>query len=160
MNAGAYTHYSRRHSRRHRGGAPALRRGYYDPMSTHARNSATSRSSARLRRVNRRLRQAELPARVDARHSLSSVKRRKHMKRDELRACLAEKPYDAMVLTREISRRYATGFHSTAGAVYLSAKHGRFLHGLPLCRGCARGHLGFRGARDQAGQSYSSLING
>lgn len=48
------------------------------------------------------------------------------MKRDDLRAFLAEKPYDAMVLTSEISRRYATGFHSTAGAVYLSAKQAVF----------------------------------
>ena len=48
------------------------------------------------------------------------------MKRDDLRALLAEKPYDAMVLTSEISRRYATGFHSTAGAVYLSAKQAVF----------------------------------
>ena len=44
------------------------------------------------------------------------------MKRNELRAMLLEQPYDALVLTSEISRRYATGFHSTAGAVYLSAK--------------------------------------
>ena len=41
------------------------------------------------------------------------------MKRNELRAMLLEQPYDALVLTSEISRRYATGFHSTAGAVYL-----------------------------------------
>ena len=43
------------------------------------------------------------------------------MKREELRALLREAPYDAMVLTSEISRRSATGFHSTAGAGYLSA---------------------------------------
>ena len=41
------------------------------------------------------------------------------MKRDELRSLLLEAPYDALVLTSEISRRYATGFHSTAGEVYL-----------------------------------------
>ena len=51
------------------------------------------------------------------------------MKRDDLRAFLAEKPYDAMVLTSEISRRYATGFHSTAGAVYLSAKQAGVIAG-------------------------------
>ena len=48
------------------------------------------------------------------------------MKRNELRAMLLEQPYDALVLTSEISRRYATGFHSTAGAVYLSAKQAVF----------------------------------
>mgnify|MGYP002586989554 CR=1 FL=1 len=48
------------------------------------------------------------------------------MKRNELRAMLLEQPYDALVLTNEISRRYATGFHSTAGAVYLSAKQAVF----------------------------------
>ena len=44
------------------------------------------------------------------------------MKRNELRAMLLEQPYDALVLTSEISCRYATGFHSTAGAVYRAAK--------------------------------------
>ncbi len=45
------------------------------------------------------------------------------MKRNELRAMLRQS--SRMIrwcLTSEISRRYATGFHSTAGAVYLSAK--------------------------------------
>ena len=48
------------------------------------------------------------------------------MKRDELRSLLCEAPYDALVLTSEISRRYATGFHSTARAVYLYAKQPLF----------------------------------
>ena len=48
------------------------------------------------------------------------------MKRKELQALLLEAPFDALVLTGEINRRYATGFHSTAGAVYLSAKQAVF----------------------------------
>ena len=48
------------------------------------------------------------------------------MKRKELQELLLEAPYDALVLTSEVNRRYATGFHSTAGAVYLSAKQAVF----------------------------------
>ena len=33
---------------------------------------------------------------------------------------------DAVLLTSEINRRYATGFHSTAGVAYISQKHAVF----------------------------------
>ena len=36
------------------------------------------------------------------------------MKRKELQELLVEAPYDALELTSEVNRRYATGFHSTA----------------------------------------------
>lgn len=82
------------------------------------------------------------------------------MKRDDLRAFLAEKPYDAMVLTSEISRRYATGFHSTAGAVYLSAKQAVFFTDFRYAE-AARAAISYFEVREiKAGQSYSSLING
>ena len=48
------------------------------------------------------------------------------MKRKQLQELLLEAPYDALVLTSEVNRRYATGFHSSAGAVYLSAKQAVF----------------------------------
>ena len=44
------------------------------------------------------------------------------MKRKQLQELLLEAPYDALVLTSEVNRRYATGFHSSAGVVYLSAE--------------------------------------
>ena len=82
------------------------------------------------------------------------------MKRDDLRAFLAEKPYDAMVLTSEISRRYATGFHSTAGAVYLSAKQAVFFTDFRYAEAARAAISDFEVREIKAGQSYSSLING
>ena len=82
------------------------------------------------------------------------------MKRDDLRAFLAEKPYDAMVLTSEISRRYATGFHSTAGAVYLSAKQAVFFTDFRYAEAARAAISDFEVREIRAGQSYSSLING
>ena len=82
------------------------------------------------------------------------------MKRDDLRAFLAEKPYDAMVLTSEISRRYATGFHSTAGTVYLSAKQAVFFTDFRYAEAARAAISDFEVREIKAGQSYSSLING
>lgn len=82
------------------------------------------------------------------------------MKRDDLRAFLAENPYDAMVLTSEISRRYATGFHSTAGAVYLSAKQAVFFTDFRYAEAARAAISDFEVREIKAGQSYSSLING
>ena len=82
------------------------------------------------------------------------------MKRDDLRAFLAEKPYDAMVLTSEISRRYATGFHSTAGAVYLSAQQAVFFTDFRYAEAARAAISDFEVREIKAGQSYSSLING
>ena len=81
------------------------------------------------------------------------------MKRDDLRAFLAEKPYDAMVLTSEISRRYATGFHSTAGAVYLSAKQAVFFTDFRYVEAAHAAIKDFEVREIKAGQSYSALIN-
>ena len=81
------------------------------------------------------------------------------MKRDDLRAFLAEKPYDAMVLTSEISRRYATGFHSTAGAVYLSAKQAVFFTDFRYVEAARAAVSDFEVRKIKAGQSYSALIN-
>ena len=39
---------------------------------------------------------------------------------EAIRSALAARGLDAIVLTDEKNRRYATGFHSTAGAVYIS----------------------------------------
>ena len=45
---------------------------------------------------------------------------------NELRQMLQDAPYDAVLLTGEINRRYATGFHSTAGGgLSLTAVIGR-----------------------------------
>ena len=81
------------------------------------------------------------------------------MKRNELRAMLLEQPYDALVLTSEISRRYATGFHSTAGAVYLSAKQAVFFTDFRYVEAARAAIKDFEVREIKAGQSYSARIN-
>ena len=81
------------------------------------------------------------------------------MKRNELRAMLLEQPYDALVLSSEISRRYATGFHSTAGAVYLSAKQAVFFTDFRYVEAAHAAIKDFEVREIKAGQSYSALIN-
>ena len=81
------------------------------------------------------------------------------MKRNELRAMLLEQPYDALVLTSEISRRYATGFHSTAGAVYLSAKQAVFFTDFRYVEAAHAAIKDFEVREIKAGQSYSARIN-
>ncbi|MGI6182069.1 MAG: aminopeptidase P family protein [Agathobaculum sp.] len=80
------------------------------------------------------------------------------MRKHELSAMLAEAPYDALVLTHEISRRYATGFHSTAGAVYLSAKQAVFFTDFRYIE-AARAAISDFEVREIGMQSYSAAIN-
>lgn len=80
------------------------------------------------------------------------------MKRDELRCMLTEAPYDALVLTSEVNRRYATGFHSTAGAVYLSAKQAVFFTDFRYVE-AARAAIGDFEVREIGGKSYTAAVN-
>ena len=81
------------------------------------------------------------------------------MKRDELRSLLCEAPYDALVLTSEISRRYATGFHSTAGAVYLSAKQAVFYTDFRYVAAARAAVTDFEVREIGGGKSYTAVIN-
>ena len=81
------------------------------------------------------------------------------MKREELRSLLLEAPYDALVLTSEISRRYATGFHSTAGAVYLSAKQAVFYTGFCDVEAARPAITDFEVREIGGGKSYTAAIN-
>ena len=81
------------------------------------------------------------------------------MKRDELRSLLREAPYDAMVLTSEISRRYATGFHSTAGAVYLSAKQAVFFTDFRYVEAARAAITDFEVREISGGKSYTAVVN-
>ena len=81
------------------------------------------------------------------------------MKRDELRSLLCEAPYDALVLTSEISRRYATGFHSTAGAVYLSAKQAVFYTDFRYVEAARAAVTDFEVREIGGGKSYTAVIN-
>ena len=81
------------------------------------------------------------------------------MKRDELRSLLCEAPYDALVLTSEISRRYATGFHSTAGAVYLAAKQAVFYTDFRYVEAARAAVTDFEVREIGGGKSYTAVIN-
>ena len=81
------------------------------------------------------------------------------MKRNELQRMLLEAPYDALVLTSEISRRYATGFHSTAGVVYLSAKQAVFYTDFRYVEAARAAVTEFEVREIGGGQSYTAAVN-
>ena len=80
------------------------------------------------------------------------------MRRDQLQRMLLEASYDAIVLTSEISRRYATGFHSTAGAVYLSGRQGVFFTDFRYAE-AARAAITDFAVREIGDKSYAAAIN-
>ncbi len=76
-----------------------------------------------------------------------------------IRAAMVEQEIPALLLTDERSRYYATGFHSTAGAVYISAKQAvlftdfRYIEAAnDRAVDCMVGQIG-------AGQTYFAAIN-
>lgn len=81
------------------------------------------------------------------------------MRKNELAALLLEAPYDALVLTSEVARRYATGFHSTAGAVYLSAKQAVFYTDFRYAEAARASVSGFEVREIGGGKSYTAVIN-
>ena len=81
------------------------------------------------------------------------------MKRKELQELLLEAPYDALVLTSEVNRRYATGFHSTAGAVYLSAKQAVFYTDFRYVEAARAAVTDFEVREIGVGRSYTAAIN-
>lgn len=81
------------------------------------------------------------------------------MKREELQQMLLEAPFDALVLTSEVSRRYATGFHSTAGAVYLSDKQAVFCTDFRYVEAARAAVNDFEVRKIGSGRSYTAVIN-
>lgn len=81
------------------------------------------------------------------------------MKRKELQELLLEAPYDALVLTSEVNRRYATGFHSTAGAVYLSAKQAVFYTDFRYVEAARAAVTDLEVREIGVGRSYTAAIN-
>lgn len=81
------------------------------------------------------------------------------MERKELQELLLEAPYDALVLTSEVNRRYATGFHSTAGAVYLSAKQAVFYTDFRYVEAARAAVTDFEVREIGVGRSYTAAIN-
>ena len=81
------------------------------------------------------------------------------MKIGQIRAALAAHGLDAIALTDEKTRRYATGFHSTAGAVYVSAKQAVFYTDFRYIE-AARAKITDAKVREIVpGRSYAGVVN-
>lgn len=80
------------------------------------------------------------------------------MRKEELRQLMENAPYDALLLTSEVARRYATGFHSTAGAVYLSAKQAVFFTDFRYAEAARAAVDGFA-VCETGGKSYAACVN-
>ncbi len=81
------------------------------------------------------------------------------MRKEQLLELVRNSGFDAMVLTSEVNRRYATGFRSTAGAVYLSEKHAVFLTDSRYYEAASNAVKGFEVRKLKTGDSYSKLVN-
>lgn len=76
-----------------------------------------------------------------------------------IRTAMREHGADAVLLTSEINRRYATGFHSTAGAVYISEKKTVFFTDFRYIEAATQQMKGFDVREIGSGQSYAAAIN-
>ncbi|NCB28226.1 MAG: aminopeptidase P family protein [Clostridia bacterium] len=78
---------------------------------------------------------------------------------NSIRSALCDAPFDAVVLTSEVNRRYATGFHSTAGACYLSQKHAYFFTDFRYIEAARAQIHGFDVREIESGKTYTETIN-
>ncbi len=80
------------------------------------------------------------------------------MRKEKLLGLLSRSAYDAIVLTSEVNRRYATGFHSTAGAVYLSDKHAVFFTDFRYVEAARAAIKEFEVREIKVNQTYEELV--
>jgi len=80
------------------------------------------------------------------------------MRKEKLLGLLSRSAYDAIVLTSEVNRRYATGFHSTAGAVYLSEAHAVFFTDFRYLEAARAAIKEFEVREIKSGQTYEELV--
>lgn len=78
---------------------------------------------------------------------------------EEIRGALSAIQADAILLTSEQNRRYATGFHSTAGACYISAKQAVFMTDFRYVEAARQQIKGFTVREMKPGETYSSAVN-
>lgn len=76
----------------------------------------------------------------------------------EVRGLLADAPFDAILLWSEVNRRYATGFHSTAGAVYVSEKQAVFLTDFRYTEAARTQITDFTVCEMERGKTYSAYV--
>ncbi|MGM9613722.1 MAG: M24 family metallopeptidase [Butyricicoccus sp.] len=77
----------------------------------------------------------------------------------KIRSAMRELGADAVLLTSELNRRYATGFHSTAGVAYISEKHAVFFTDFRYIEAARAGIQGFDVREPGKGMSYSAVVN-
>lgn len=78
---------------------------------------------------------------------------------EDLRRMLEDAPFDALVLTSEVNRRYATGFHSSAGVCYLSRRQTVFYTDFRYAEAARAAVDGFATREIGAGRTYSEAVN-
>ena len=78
---------------------------------------------------------------------------------EKIREALADAPFDAVLLTGERNRRYAAGFHSTAGACYISRKNAFFFTDFRYIEAARAAVKGFTVREVGGGLSYSEAVN-
>lgn len=81
------------------------------------------------------------------------------MKIEKIREALRARGFDAIVLTDQRNRRYVTGFHSSAGAVYISQKQAVYYTDFRYIEAARAGAKGVEVRQIEIGHSYSSIIN-
>lgn len=77
----------------------------------------------------------------------------------KIQKALANAGFDALLLTSEQNRRYATGFHSSAGACYISAQRAVFFTDFRYIEAARAQIQGFEVREVGAGMSYSEAVN-
>lgn len=81
------------------------------------------------------------------------------MKIEKIREALRTRGLDAIVLTDQRNRRYATGFHSSAGAVYISERQAVFYTDFRYMEAARASSKGVEVRQIETGRSYSGVIN-
>jgi len=81
------------------------------------------------------------------------------MKVNTLRQLLSALSCDAMLLTSEVSRRYITGFPSTAGVVYLSTQQAVFYTDFRYTEAARAAITLFEVREIESGEAYADAIN-
>lgn len=77
----------------------------------------------------------------------------------KIRSAMHDAGFQAVLLTSEVNRRYATGFHSTAGAVYISDKSAVFLTDFRYVEAARAQVKGFEICERGGGKTYASAVN-
>lgn len=76
-----------------------------------------------------------------------------------IQQALKHADFDALILTSEVARRYATGFHSTAGVCYITCKRACFMTDFRYLQAAKEKISDMEILEIKSGQNYSTQIN-